>query len=969
MAVEMGHVSGTVASAATGEPLSGVKVCAANVNGDGPWGCDVTGAGGRYESSVYETGSYYVSFDAPSGSSYIARTYYGGKYSERESQAVSITIGQTTSDIDAALLEGGRIAGRVTSASTKQPVEAVEVCARETPASCAMTDANGEYEVSGLASGQYEVQFGFSYGGSLGQRYVAPEFYDNRHFISSISQADAVSVTAGGSVEGINDELEEFSSLGGRVTSASSGKPIAGVEVRAAGSADGMAAGGRAVTDANGEYTVTGMADPRSEYHVEFGLQLGYELDFFPQWYDDEESSAQADAVKVPLGGSVSGIDAALTEGGQIAGTVTDAHTRAPLAGISACARNKVVYEARCATTTANGSYTIPRLPAGSYTVEFYANSEDHFTQYYNGRQGESEAEQVPVELGGTTSGIDAALEPVVDGAILGRVSEAVWAKPLANIEVCAYRLGEAEEGLFGQCARSNDEGEYALRELAAGEYLVEYSSVGSGLEYATQFFKDRVSPLYAEPVSVSAGKYTAGIDGNLTKAGDASGRVVSAATGKPIGGIEVCYFAFSQELVGCLLTDAKGEYSTPPLAQDEYQVLFASPPESGLNYAAQFYGNVNSINNATRISVQAGKTTTGIGADMHAGARITGAVTTALGGGALGGALVCAQPGYYEVGGCAITGGGGKYAIEGLSGGSYRVLFEAEGFSSQYYDDATEQSRAQKVEVLAGASASGIDAAMKSLAGQAPSDLSRPSILGIGRVGERLECSPGSWLGNPRPSFSFGWLRDGHTNVGVGSSYIVREADQGSTLECEVTAENSSGSATAFSEPLRIAPASERLEPPLPVPAELGGVRTGAVSAAPSAWPSPETGQSVLGAKSESLPVGAGSAGVSAKIQADRAAVVRGGRLELRLRCEGGPCRGTVSVTIRRASSGARRAVVLASGQMRLATGRAWHTCSLRLSKASLARLAHVTHRHIVARLSIALRGGATVSRPVVIF
>jgi hypothetical protein len=45
-AAEMGHVSGTVTSAATGEPLSGVKVCAANVNGDGPWGCDVTGASG-----------------------------------------------------------------------------------------------------------------------------------------------------------------------------------------------------------------------------------------------------------------------------------------------------------------------------------------------------------------------------------------------------------------------------------------------------------------------------------------------------------------------------------------------------------------------------------------------------------------------------------------------------------------------------------------------------------------------------------------------------------------------------------------------------------------------------------------------------------------------------------------------------------------------------------------------------------
>jgi hypothetical protein len=166
-ATEMGHLSGIVTSAATGKPISGVEVCAADANGDGPWGCDVTDASGAYESSVYETGSYYVSFVAPSRSGYIARTYYGGEYAERESQAVPITIGQTTTNIDAALLEGGRISGRVVSASTKQPVEAVEVCARESAAPCTWTGANGEYEVSGLSTGQYEVQFGFGYGGSL----------------------------------------------------------------------------------------------------------------------------------------------------------------------------------------------------------------------------------------------------------------------------------------------------------------------------------------------------------------------------------------------------------------------------------------------------------------------------------------------------------------------------------------------------------------------------------------------------------------------------------------------------------------------------------------------------------------------------------------------------------------------------------------------------------------------------------
>src|SRR4029079_18346776 len=68
---------------------------------------------------------------------------------------------------------------------------------------------------------------------------------------------------------------------------------------------------------------------------------------------------------------------------------------------------------------------------------------------------------------------------------------------------------------------------------------------------------------------------------------------------------------------------------------------------------------------------------------------------------------------------------------------------------------------------------------------------------------GQTLTASPGSWSGNPAPTFTYQWLRcaTGDRNrtqiLGASSSpYTLASADVGSTLVVTVTASNSSGSA-----------------------------------------------------------------------------------------------------------------------------------------------------------------------------
>jgi hypothetical protein len=954
-----GTIEGQVTNAANGQSIGGVKACAVNTDEAEPWDCVHTDANGHYEMTVAEAGHFVVEFTVPPHSPYVALTYYGGKYSKAEATVLTIASGSVTAGVDLHLQEGGRVRGSVISASSKQPVEGVEVCARESSAQCTTTNAAGEYVISGLATGEYTIQFAFN--GSGGERYFAPEYYDNRYFLNSISEANQVSVVTGQTASGIDDALKEYASLGGRVTNASSGQPVAGVSVDVIGSENGSDDGGYATTNANGEYTVKGMHDPNGSYDVEFSPAFGSELNLFPQWYDEQATDEHADAVVVPLGANVNGIDAALREGGQIAGVVTDAQTKKPLAGISACASNTSDWaETRCATTAADGSYNIPRLLADSYSMQFYTNSDNYYSMNYTG--------PVAVALGNTAAGIDVAMEPVVKGTIMGSVREAVWAKPIPNIDVCAYDIEQEE--LFGECTTSSSTGWYELRGLSAGEYVVEFSSPGPGLEYATQYYDGKPNPLYAEPVTVTEGKFTPSIEGSLESAGDASGEVTSAESGRPLKGIEVCYYRFTEYLAGCELTNGKGEYKTPPLAYGEYRVLFASPFESGLDYASQFYGGFTSRFDSPYIDIKAGALTTGINAQMTAGGSITGVVTDANSGNGLEGAFVCAlPPGFGELGACASTHAGGRYTIQGLDSGKYPVIFEAEGYKWQYYDDVELSSQAQPVVVASGATSEAIDAALQPTADLPPSNLSAPTISGDDTVGSLLECSSGTWAGSPAPSYAYTWLDAGH-GVGSGSTYRVASQEAGSTLQCEVTAQNPAGVAVAYSDVVEVGPSNG--SPPggaTPPPPALPGVQTALppASIAPSLTASSRATSGPGGDTADQAPP-------AASISSSGAVYTYGGQRggtfvdsgEL-VRCPAGalPCRITVEVT----TDGSSRKLLLTSARIDVPAGEV-ELLRFKLDAAATALLRSLAHIHatVVAKVRRRNAKPIAVSRTIVL-
>ena len=89
------------------------------------------------------------------------------------------------------------------------------------------------------------------------------------------------------------------------------------------------------------------------------------------------------------------------------------------------------------------------------------------------------------------------------------------------------------------------------------------------------------------------------------------------------------------------------------------------------------------------------------------------------------------------------------------------------------------------------------------------PRNTSLPTISGTAEVGETVVASSGSWSGGRPLSFSYQWGRcasDGRACSAIfgatGTTYVVGVADDGRTLRVRVTAQNTSGSATATSRP-----------------------------------------------------------------------------------------------------------------------------------------------------------------------
>jgi hypothetical protein len=106
---------------------------------------------------------------------------------------------------------------------------------------------------------------------------------------------------------------------------------------------------------------------------------------------------------------------------------------------------------------------------------------------------------------------------------------------------------------------------------------------------------------------------------------------------------------------------------------------------------------------------------------------------------------------------------------------------------------------------------------------GSGPTNTGAPAITGTAQVGQTLTASKGTWASEYLTDFSYDWLRCDANGGGcqtfgaTATTYVVADADKGSTLRFRVTATNPSGSTQVVSAQTAVVPGGSSAPPPPP--------------------------------------------------------------------------------------------------------------------------------------------------------
>jgi hypothetical protein len=585
----------------------------------------LTDINGDYSSGGLAPGTYRILF-RNNGLDFVSE-WYSDRYTLQTASDVTVIAGSTTSNVNAQLAASGTISGTVTDGSTG--VSGVRVDLYDTYLNSAglmaMTDASGNYTLRAIPAGNYKVLFNTS----TTAANVIREWYNDK---STATAADTITVTAGGTLSGINAVLAAGATISGRVTSQSSGLGIGEINVNAYDSMGTQV--GTGTTDGSGNFQVKGLAT--GSYKLEFNpfaYNSKYAGSYIREYFNNKADIVSADALAVTAGQTLSGVNAILASGGAtISGRVTNAggmglrnvQVRAELQGYELSTFHSV-------STGIDGCYTIRGVPAGTYYILFSPSGTpgNYARELYNDVVPKGWVwTGTPVVLtdGAVLTGIDVVLETC--GWIKGRVTNGAGAG-IANVQVRTHDAVTSDRVDTGP--KTDGAGYYAIGGVRPGQYKILFSaSESAGGQYAAEFYNNKLSLPTADAVTVIADQTTANIDAVLgpgTAGGTIAGHVRDYQ-GNPIAGAGIQ--VFSLEGSNCLLvnisTDVNGAFSLGGFIPGSYKLL-TQLPWLGVQ---EWYSDKTSYATANSITVTAGQTTT---ADVYLGDSGTLTLTAPNGG------------------------------------------------------------------------------------------------------------------------------------------------------------------------------------------------------------------------------------------------------------------------------------------------------------------------------------------------
>ncbi|MBC7590211.1 MAG: carboxypeptidase regulatory-like domain-containing protein, partial [Salinibacterium sp.] len=609
-----------------GTPLENVTVFASSVADGAGAGPVATDADGNYSITGLAAGSYSLQFAATADGLNFANRYL----------SVTVVAGQSLGGQNVSLDPAATVSGTVSLANSPG-TKLADINVSASPSNAgggggygyATTDTDGNYSVTGLAAGTYTIYFSASSSGS-----------------NLASQSISATVSVGQSLAGQDVSLQPGATISGTVSLAGSPTTkLADVSVSAYQPiAGGGGSFGYATTDADGNYTMSGLA--AGTYTVQYSAG-------FP----GSNVVSQATSVTLSAGQSLAGQDVSLQPGATISGTVSLAGSpTTKLADVSVSAYQPIAGGGGSfgyATTDADGNYSMNGLAAGTYTVQYSAGSPASNLV----RQSTS----VTVSAGQSLTGQNISLQP--GATISGTVtSSGIPATKLGNVSVSANSFQMV--GGYGFATTSLD-GTYSITGLTPGTYSLQFTANDGGLNYVSKSIS----------VTVSIGQSLAAQDVSLDQGATISGSVTSAGS-PPVSLANISVSAFSVDLQGMggygyATTDSNGSYTLSGLAPGAYSVQFTGNA-SGLNF----------VSRSISATVSAAQSLSGQDVTLEPGATVAGRVSSAASPStSLAGVYVSAYAtttdtegvrGY----GSATTDSNGDYTITGLPAGTYTIDF-----------------------------------------------------------------------------------------------------------------------------------------------------------------------------------------------------------------------------------------------------------------------------------------------------
>jgi 5-hydroxyisourate hydrolase-like protein (transthyretin family) len=476
-------------------------------------------------------------------------------------------------------------------------------------------------------------------------------------------------------------------------------------------------------TDQAGEYTFQEL--PTGLYRVGFSSD---KEPYVPNYYLFGPTLDHAATVPVNAN-HVTGIDGELTLGGRITGTIMFAPQDELIVG------SLTAYAVGSEAPTFSISLDSTHLASQPFELNGIPAERDYhlrsviyvwennvpfgpYVEYYDDELVEERATTLRVSAGQVISNVQIMLgQNQHYGELYGRVTN-TEGEPLPNVRVSAH-LSATYGWSIQRSTWSDLAGEYSFPWLMNGEYALCFEAPYDA-GYASRCYPQISLSEITTPISLTAGSVITGVQVQLARAGEISGRVLLDVPWEGRGSVFGRVTLYRASEMGLIYVNDRffsqlpTNFSFSHLAPGSYR-LFAIADDGTRRYG-EFYDNAFTITEATEIVLAADQVLSGIELSLGENAaygRLQGRVTDATTGLPAADVRVIAQtvpdvsPSYSVSG---LSDAAGNYEIGGLLSFEYTLCFQSD---NERYQSGCYQERAP-ITVTVGATLTGIDMALQ---------------------------------------------------------------------------------------------------------------------------------------------------------------------------------------------------------------------------------------------------------------